>query len=150
MKPNHLIAKIEKRKEMTTTTFERNSTIRFISTTIITGLVGGLLAAVMGFVTGGMVGDYLYRNMEQTLRIGLQAWVIFGATHAVFYSIRRQTGSGSYIWMIAGGFGAGLLLYLIWGYLPFGVGYGLLFILPIAGAMSGYYLSEKAKGGVAA
>jgi hypothetical protein len=122
---------------------DRFSVIRFLSTTVLTGLVGGLLAAVMGFAMGGLLGDYLYRNVEPTLLLGLQLWIIFGTTHAVFYAVRRQTGSGSYLGIIAGGFGAGFILYLSWGFLPVGLRYIFLFLLPIAGGLSGYYLADR-------
>jgi uncharacterized membrane protein len=51
--------------------------------------------------------------------------------------------------VIMGGFLAGAVLILLWELLPKGLNFTLLFSLPVAGALSGYYLSGKARKNLA-
>jgi hypothetical protein len=123
----------------------RYSSFRFVSVAALTGLLGGLLSAVVGYTAGGLVGQFFFESLDPAALLLLQVWAICGAAHAVYYSIRSQTGSGSYIGIIAGGLGAGLLVFLLWGLLPETLSFGLIFLLPVAGALAGYFITERSK-----
>jgi hypothetical protein len=124
---------------------ERLSPIRFLALTFLFGLWGGLLAALVGYVAAAMLGAFLFPWMQNATLLSVQTWTIFGASHSVYYAVKRYSGSANYLATIAGGFIAGILLVLIWSGLAEGLNYVLLLAVPITGAMSGFIAADLIK-----
>lgn len=123
----------------------RPHTTRIFLLAVVFGLWGGLMAAGIGYVSAALTAPYLFLDSRPLIVLSMQAWTIFGATHAVYYALRQYAGSVRYWSVAAGGFVGGLLVYLGWAALPEGLNYALLLALPILGAVSGYLAGGTVK-----
>jgi hypothetical protein len=127
---------------------KRLSGLSSLVAAILAGVVASLMSGLVGFIGGGLFGELLTGNYEIAARAGGLGGFILGVSHAVYFVARLgPANTGTYWATIAGGLGAGIIFggmsYRFGGYLPSAGNWLILFFLPVAGAVVGYYLSDR-------